>query len=353
MATYVLLAMSPLLISVFFTGLNKNNKKKRNYLIVCGTILVLFMGLRSKYVGSTDTYNYVRMMQRALSYSSWNEYYNDDGVEKGFQFFVFCLSRVFKSPQMLLFVTSLIFVVAIMYCIYKNSHNVVLSTVMYITLGLMQFDMQGMRQALAMAICMFAFEFVKKRKLIPFVLLIVLATQMHRTAVVFAIIYFVAMLSYNWRSLLLIAVGSGVIFYFADSLMAFANDVFETEYSQTVDSGGFVATAIYVLIVLFAMIFSKSLKREKKEKPETTIMFLTIVGMLSYIMRYVGVGIAERISYYFMFGQILLLPNTISKLDIEYKTLINAAVYVLCIGLFIYRLSGSDFIPYNFFWSYV
>lgn len=353
MATYVLLAMFPILLSVFFPRVNERKKLKRIYITICGIILVLFMGLRSQYVGSADSSHYYAMMERAIVRSSWQEYYDADYVEAGFQFFVYCLSRVFKSPQMLLFVTSLIFVVAIMYCIYKNSNNVVLSTVMYITLGLMQFDMQGMRQALAMAICMFAFEFVKKRKLIPFVLLIILATQLHRTAFVFAVIYFIAMLSYNWWSLLLIAAGSGVIFYFADSLMAFANDVFETEYAQEIDSGGFVATAIYVLIVLFAMIFSKNLKREKGEKPQTTIMFLTIVGMLSYIMRYVGVGIAERISYYFMFGQILLLPNTISKLDIEYKTLINAAVYVLCIGLFIYRLSSSDFIPYNFFWSYV
>lgn len=361
MITYVLLASFPLLLSVIFPGVKENDKKKRKYLFLCGTVLVLFMGLRTKYLGSTDTYNYYNMMQRAILHTSWDSYYNDDGVEKGFQFFVYILSRIFDSPQMLLFVTSLIFVVAALYCIYKNSENVVLSTVMYITLGLMQFEMQGMRQALAMAICMFAFEFVKKKKLIPFALLVILAVQMHRTALVFAIVYFLTLLSYNWWSMLLIAVGSGVVFYFADTIMEFANDIFETEYAYTIDSGGFVATAIYILIVVFAMLFNKGLKNEKRlknnknekiDKTQTYIMYITIIGMLSYIMRYVGVGIAERISYYFMFGQILLLPNTVEKLEAEYRVVINAAIYILCIGLFMYRLNGTEFIPYNFFWAH-
>lgn len=351
MLTYILLAISPLLLCVFFPRLNESDKRKKKYLTLCGIILILFMGLRSKFVGSTDTYNYYNMMQKALLCNSWSEFYNDDGVESGFQFFVYCLSRVFDSSQMLLFVTSVIFVVAVLYCIYKNSDNVVLSTVMYITLGLMQFEMQGMRQALAMAISMVAFEYVKQRKIIPFALLIILATQLHRTAFVFIAMYFIAILSYNWWSLLLIAVGTGVIFSNAGVLMAFANDVFDTDYSQTIDSGGFVATAIYVLIILFAMLFNTKLKKEKEEKNHTTIMFLTIIGMISYVMRYVGVGIAERISYYFMFGQLLLLPNTVSVFKEEQRKLINAAIYVLCIGLFIYRLNGSDFIPYKFFWS--
>ena len=351
MVTYILLAIFPILLCVFFPDLNNNDHKKRKYLIICGIVLVLFMGLRSQYVGSADSSHYYAMMERAIARGSWQEYYDADYVEAGFQFFVYCLSRVFDSSQMLLFITSLIFVVAALYCIYKNSQNVVMSIVMYITLGLMQFDMQGMRQALAMAICMFAFEFVKKKKLIPFVLLVVLATQLHRTAFVFIAIYFIAMLSYNWWSLLLLAAGSGVVFYFADSIMAFANDIFETEYAYTIDSGGFVATAIYILIVFLAMIFNKKIKSETDDKTQTTIMFLTIVGMVSYIMRYVGVGIAERISYYFMFGQILLLPNTTSNLKIEFRTVINIAVYILCIGLFVYRLNGSDFIPYRFFWN--
>lgn len=351
MVIYALVAIAPLLLSIFFPKVNENVKRKRIYLILCGIVLVLFLGLRSKYLGSTDAYNYYNHMERALLYNSWEAYYRPDFVESGFQFFVYCLSRVFNSSQWLFVITGAIFIIAVLYCTYKNSENVVLSTVMYITLGIMQFQMQGMRQAMAMAICMFAFEFVKKKKLIPFVLLVVLAMQFHRTSIVFIVIYFIALMPYRWWSLLLIAISSGVVFAYTDRLMIFANDLFETDYAQTIDSGGFVATAIYVLIIGFAMLFNQRALHNKVDRTASTVMFLTIMGFASYVMRYFGAGISERISFYFMFGQIILLPNTIKHIPAEFRKITNIAVYVLCIALFMYRLRGSDFVPYEFFWN--
>lgn len=341
----------PLLFSVFFPKMNEYDKRKRKYLVLCGIVLILFIGLRSRFVGSEDSFNYYNMMRRALLCESWQEYFDPDYVEEGFQFLVFCLSRIFNSAQFLFIASGIIFVVAVCYCIYKNSENVVLSMTMYVTLGIMQFQMQGMRQSVAMAICMVSFEFVKKKKIIPFALLVILAMQFHRTAVVIAAIYVVSILAYNVWSILLLAICSGVVFAYTDQLMAFANDLFETDYSQTIDSGGFIATAIYVLIIVFAMIFYRKEMSQKKDKTASTIMFVTILGFVSYIMRYFGVAISERISFYFMFGQLLLLPNAIKKLPAEYQKPMEFAITILCIALFLYRLNGSAFIPYKFFWS--
>lgn len=351
MIIYALVAIMPLLFSFFFPKVNDNPKRKRKYLILCGIVLVLFMGLRSKFVGSEDCVNYYNMMNRAIVRETWAEFYNPDGVETGFQLFIFTISRLFNNAQMVFVVSAIIITASVFYTIYKNSENVVLSVVMFITLGIMQFQMQGMRQAVAMAVCMVAFEFVKKKKIIPFILLVVFAMQFHRTAIVFIIIYFVALMPYKWWSMLLLAIGSGVVFAYTESLMIFANDLFESDYAQTIDSGGFVATAIYVLIIGFAMVFNQRALHNKVERTASTVMFLTIIGFASYVMRYFGAGISERISFYFMFGQIILLPNTIKHIPAEYRKITNMAVYLLCIALFIYRLRGSDFIPYEFFWN--
>lgn len=351
MIIYAFIAIMPLLFSVFFPKMNEYDKRKRRYLTLCGIVLILFIGLRSRFVGSEDSFNYFNHMKRALLYDTWSGFYNEDGIEGGYQFFVYTISRFLNHPQYLFVVTGVIYIVAVCYCIYKNSENVVLSMVMYITIGIMQFQLQGMRQAIAMAICMVSFEFVKKKKVIPFALLVILAMQFHRTAVVIAAIYVVSMLSYNVWSILLLAICSGVVFAYTDQLMAFANDVFETDYAQTIDSGGFIATAIYVLIIVFAMFFYRKELLQKKDKTPSTIMFVTILGFVSYIMRYFGAGISERISFYFMFGQILLLPNTIKKMPAEYRKIVEYAVSVLCIALFLYRINSSAFVPYQFFWQ--
>ena len=351
MIIYAFIAIMPLLFSVFFPKMNEYDKRKRRYLVLCGIVLILFIGLRSRFVGSEDSFHYFNHLKRALLHDSWQDYYRSDYVEGGFQFFVYVLSRIFDHPQYLFVVTGMIYVIAVCYCIYKNSENVVLSMTMYITLGIMQFQMQGMRQAIAMAICMVSFEFVKKKKIIPFALLVLLAMQFHRTAVVIAAIYVVSILAYNVWSILLLAICSGVVFAYTDQLMAFANDVFETDYSMTIDSGGFIATAIYILIIVFAMFFYRKELQQKKDKTASTIMFVTILGFVSYIMRYFGVLISERISFYFMFGQLLLLPNAIKKMPAEYRKVVEYAVSVLCIALFLYRIRGSNFVPYQFFWQ--
>lgn len=351
MIIYAFIAIMPLLFSVFFPKMNEYDKRKRRYLTLCGIVLILFIGLRSRFVGSEDSFNYFNHMKRALLCDSWSDFYNEDGIESGYQFFVYTISRFLHHPQYLFVVTGVIYIVAVCYCIYKNSENVVLSLTMYITIGIMQFQLQGMRQAIAMAICMVSFEFVKKKKIIPFALLVLLATQFHRTAVVIAAIYVVSILAYNVWTILLLAGVSGVVFAYTDQLMAFANDVFETDYSQTIDSGGFIATAIYVLIIVFAMIFYRKEMSQKKDKTASTIMFITILGFISYIMRYFGAVISDRISFYFMFGQLLLLPNAIKKMPAEYRKIVEYAVSVLCIALFLYRLNGTPFVPYKFFWS--
>ncbi len=351
MILYFLVAISPLIFSYFFPKLNSDPKSKKRFLVLCGIVLVLFIGLRSQFVGSEDSINYYNHMRRALLVDSWNMYYNPNGIEKGFQVFVYILSRIFNSPQMLFVATAVIYSVSILYCIYKNSDNVTLSTVMYITLGLMQFEIQGMRQAIAMSICILAYEFAKKHKILPFAILVLLAALFHRTAIVFAITYFITMLPYNWIILIGLGLGSGILLVYSAPLMELANDIFETNYAQTIDSGGFVATAIYIIIIAMGMMFYRKELYNKNNKNQATIMYLTIISFTCYIMRYFGAGISERISFYFMFAQCLLLPNTIKNISKDYKQFVSIAAYAICILLFLYRLRGSSFVPYRFFWN--
>lgn len=351
MLIYAFVAIMPLLFSILFPRMNDYPKRKRKYLVICGIVLVLFIGLRSRFVGSEDSLNYYNHMKRALLYDTWERFYDPDGIESGYQLFVYTISRIFDSPQFLFVVTGVIFVVSVCYCIYKNSDNVVLSLTMYITLGIMQFQLQGMRQGIAIAICIFSFEFVKRKKFILFVLFVILAMQFHRTAIVIAAMGVVSLLAYNIWTIILLSTVSGVLFAFSDQLMAFANDVFETDYNMTIDSGGFIATAIYVLIIGFAMYFYRKEMVQKKDKTASAIMFITILGFVSYVMRYFGAVISDRISFYFMFGQLLLLPNAIKKMPVEYRKPVEYAVCILSIALFLYRLNGTPFVPYEFFWQ--
>lgn len=349
MVFYIALAVFPLVVQLYFRNIYVDKEQKRNFLIIVGIFLFLFLALRSRYIGSTDTYNYYNMMIRAINSEKWDLYYNENGVEKGFQLFTFLLSRVFRNPQWIIVVSSALYVVSICYFIYHNSADAPLSMVLYITIGLMVFEMQGMRQAMAMSICLFAYEAIKRKRLIIYVLLVLLAMQFHRTALVFFIIYPLTKLKYDYKGISIVCLGALFSVVFSELIVNVANDVFESKYNRTVNAGGFVATAIYILILIFTVFFNRELKHSGNNKD---LFYTLIVATCCYILRYFGAQAAERISFYFMFSQIALLPNSMKRMREVEKAPIRTTIIILAIFLFIYRLSDSDLIPYYFYWKW-
>ena len=138
----------------------------------------------------------------------------------------------------------------------------------------------------------------------------------------------------------------------------YGNQLIDREYGQTVDSGGFVALATYIIIIFAAFVFMPMKKRhtgtdslQKEVCSDSFFLALTMIGCCFYFMRYIGTRALERISFYFMFGQLITLPSVIKNFDEKSRILINVLVIVLSISLFAYRLNGSDLLPYRFFWQ--
>lgn len=308
--------------------------------------MLLIMGCRYNGLGSTDTARYYLGMEYAISSDSWSEYYHPDRSESGFQMFVFLLSRVFTHPQWLLAITSLIFIVSIFYFIDRNSNEIAVSTSLYITLGMMIFQLQGMRQALAMSLCLFAYELARKKKLIWFLLVVFLAATFHQTAIVFVIVYLLANLRLSVRNVIFVAVISFVAVFFSIPLVDIANNLFDKSYDGAVESGGLVATAIYVLALIVCCIYYST----HKEDARSPLVYVMIVGAATYFMRYTGVQIAERISFYFAFSQIALIPVAV-QFDPKAKSITRGIIVLLGVALLAYRLGDSGFLPYAFFWD--
>ncbi len=348
MLIYIAVAAMPAMLALAFGDLTEKCKK-RNYLIVCGILLFFFMALRSYSVGSVDTRNYMNGMSQAIHANSWKDFYNPKGVEVGFQMYAFLLSRVFDNAQWIVVISSALFVFLTFWFIYKNSEDVALSATLYITLGVMTFCMQGMRQAIAMCLCLIAYELAQKRKLILFALIIVLASLFHQTAIIFIIVYFAPLVKFNFQSFVCFSGVSILAILGSNTIISIANEVFDKEYELSVDSGGFFAVATYVVIILVALLFNKKLK--DGDHAESMMFYITFLGLTCYVMRYFSVQQAERISFYFLFGQMILLPNSMQHLTTRERQISKLAAYVLAICLFLYRLNGSDFVPYEFFWQ--
>jgi len=347
MLIYIFLAIFPIALGLFFPKKETDRKQRVMYFAICGAVMLLIMGCRYNGLGSVDTYHYYVRMKDAISCSSWRAFFDPDLYESGFQLFVFILSRIFNHPQWLLVISSLIYIIATFYFIDRNSNDIALSITLYITLGLWTFHLQGMRQSIAMSICLFAYELAKQKKLFKFLAAVLLATTFHQTAIVFLLIYLLVNLKFEKKRIIAVSIFSVVAVAFSVPLVDIANELFNEDYSGAVDSGGYVATAIYIIAVLVCCLYYV----KRKEDVRSTLVFVLIIGLATYVMRYTGVMIAERISFYFIFSQIALIPISIKIFVPNQRGCVRLLVVALAVVLFVYRLPTSGFLPYAFFWN--
>lgn len=345
MVIYIALAVFPVFLGVFFPRLHESKKQKRQFYLICGFVMLLIMGLRYYGLGSSDTLNYYNAMKRAIESISWENFYNPDYFEIGAQLFIYSLSRILKDPQWLMVITSLIYIVAIFYFIDNNSNDIPLSITLYISLGLMIFNLQGMRQSIAMSICLFAYEQAKRKHLIKFLVLIIIAVTFHQTAIVFLPVYIVCRLRFSYKNMLIMFLISLLVITNASRIMFIANSLFDRSYNTAIDQGGFVAMLIYIIILIITLFFDYQLKDGNTKIP---LLYILIIGLVSYMLRYFGTLAAERISFYFMFSQLALLPNSQYFVVKQQRKIMRIIILVLAVALMAYRLHGSEFVPYRF-----
>jgi hypothetical protein len=283
-----------------------------------------------------------------MPYASLQEFMDVSDMESGYLFTVWCLSRVFPSAQYLFVLTGLLFSFAICRTVYLNSENVMVSMIMCICLGLYNFMIQGLRQAIAMSICMLAIEACKKRKLFKFLLLILLAFIFHRTCLVFLPVYFLYGLKFDFKVKFGMVATAGVLLALSPVIVTYGNAFLDRDYVTAVESGAVVAMLIYIIVLATAFIF---LNEKNTDKKDTLFISIAVLGLAFYSMRYIGTQALERISFYFLIGQAIVLPTVIGKFEPRSRKIINMAVCALSIALFVYRLNSTYGIEYMFFWE--
>ena len=199
-----------------------------------------------------------------------------------------------------------------------------------------------------MCICLFAYEQAKRKHLLRFSFLVLFAMAFHQTAIVFFPVYILCRMKFSKAYVFLILIGTAFAIFGADRIMGIANTFFDRTYSNDAESGGYVATLIYVIILLLTLIFDKNLKKGNEQTP---LLYILILGFSAYILRYFGTLIAERISFYFAFSQLALLPN-VKKIFVKRdQCIIRVIIAFFAVALFAYRLNGSNFVPYKFCWN--
>lgn len=243
-------------------------EEAKKWFILCTSfVLFLISGLRHEAVGN-DTFAYMLHFERTLD-TSWSEIFRNflenylnpvstEGKDPAYSVFVKLVGTILPNSRLYLFVIAAIFLTSIGYFIHTFSvdlRSTLFCYVFYISMFYGYLPNSAIRQSLALSIVLFAYCLAFKRNLIWSVLLVLLASTFHKSALL-ALLFFMFIKIKNVKIvyagsfllfLVMLVFSNEISLFFADS----ANDIYSGYLSGSYY--GETSKPIMVVILFFSL----------------------------------------------------------------------------------------------------
>lgn len=362
MGIYIGLIIFILLLSPILNKISTNKEKTQRIILFLGMFAIfLLLALKGTNVG-VDILAYKEQYEIS-KYKSWS---NVEYVyfESGY----ITLTKIFSKAG-ISFQGFLAFVYGtVCFSMYrfikKYSTNFVFSMIIFICYDFFVLSISGIRQMLAMSICLIAYiSFDKKTFLsrIWGVFLVYIASTIHQSAIVFYIIFPLFLIKsdkinfVSYPFLIILSI------FIRPYMWEFINDNMRTlDLSTQITLGGnfiflfIIAIFMYVVNIKNNIFNINFLYNQSAESDITTIQF-TKTSFLSLILHIIFSGHSmTRAAMYVMMFLIPGLPRTINKLDSKTKLLAETFFIIFFICLFYFETllpNKLGLLPYKFFWQ--
>lgn len=338
--------MSFLLLFIIIIHLGCSYIKKNNTnfeLNIFFLAIFVFIGLRAPETG-TDTYGYVvNFMRRgSLNLSDIIKMYSEDN-EIGYLIFTKALYILAPFKQSLLIVQGGIVALAYRYFIKKCCKtNYFFSVLIFMAFGLLNFHMTGIRQSIAMSICMFAYVFIIEKKYFRAVLAIALAATFHLSAIVFTTAFIFGVVwkrNNNLVSTILLCLVMSLSVGTLLSLVSQLREKWNMYATIEGTSNGFIFFVILLIVVVLSEYVKKSIHAD-----EQVHMRVNYVSLILWSGRLIG-RTFERPTLFFIPACMVTLPDVFEHLtNNKYKLLFYLLTIILICSFYMYRYSGIQYI---------
>lgn len=341
-----IICLFPILVAAVLLA-KERIARQRRHLILPLLPLAVLMAFKGEYVGA-DTRSYNDMVFAMLEGTFYStKSYNR--MEIGYKFFLEIISYISDNPQLQYIVYSVFFVISFGYFIKKNVVNSPRFVVLFMGMNLFAFYLTGIRQSIAMMICLFAYEQIKQKKPVKFLLIVGLALLFHKSAVFFLIAYPIAHIQITKDKIplyvgmvLVVAAGNKVLFDFAGGL-------FDIKYGIEETGNGLISVMIMIIITVLSFVRMKPLLNQNPEN--MYLLNLNVIHMTFWVLRLFS-RTAERPSMFYTVFTIVLVERMILTVEQPKRRFLASTAAVCFFGaLFIYRVTGLGLVPYMFFWQ--
>lgn len=353
MGVFIFLFIALVFIKIITNGIHED-KKRLFQAISCFLLLWLIQGLRHESIGIDSATSYRPYFDSIIP--NWHSIFDFDNGFANFEIGFIILNRLFKTvissnTQCFILFTSFLSIAPISFIIYKYSNNIIFSFWIFASLQIYYFGFSGIRQAIAISICCLSFHYIVKKQIPIFVSLVLLASTIHTSALLFLPAYWLyhkVNISSKMLCVSLIGIAFGVF-----SLRSIATTIVSLlfggeKYLSALEIEG--VPSYNLLIIFIVILLASYLSNDEKILKFRSFILVTVAFQsLGLITTY-----ATRIGYYYYVFFPIIIPIIIgtSPFIKEKKIIIGIACILFC--LFFFHVNGNgylDVIPYKFFWE--
>lgn len=325
-----------------------NYKKKENQIsisIIC--LIVLFVGLQNHFTSDYSSY--------LNHFSEINNFHNvlTSIYEIGFDILILLAKKINFGFQTVLLIIAGISIFLKYYVINKISLWPSVSFIIYFIYFFIYNDVSQIRHGLAIALCFLAVLLIKRKKFISLIL-IILASSFHTSALFFLPVLIVDNIKINRKTVflfcLLLVISS---FFNIYSLILYLNNTFLHSSYITFKLNSYGVEPIFPIMqfgfwfrIIFAAYYARS-SLNINDDNQLRIFKIYLLGILIYCLTASISILQSRVSVYYMY---MILPmigdifNNICKKKRKEDLLFFIILFLYLLIKFVFLVNGSYFL---------
>ena len=369
------------------------------YILVCGFV---FKNSKRRFLTAAFIALFVIMAFRSatkIGYDSSSSYYREflniqnigyNWPNPGLPFIMKTIHRFTGDYQWVIIITAAFVCFAYYKLLVKYSENGFISVMWFMGMLFYTFMFSALKQAWAMAFLCFAFDALLEKKIIRYLVFVLLAMFFHFPALIFLPAYWIAKLKIDKSFPIIMFSLFAFVFVFRSRILNMMIETYgsgETKYSSNVQ---FLGTKVIFMILMLAYGFFQYYNRNYNKNHEanqfsTLMYFMGIAAVIQTFCFYNN--IFERLADYYYQFSILFVPLILSSKqydsnkiqdskpqlsnaagsgevllqdglakysvgNVDIGIVIYAVITVFCVYRYVtYMINDAHFSPFYFFWQ--
>lgn len=334
----------------------RNNKKW--ICIISSAILWMLLAFRNISMGLGDTENVYFPYFKMISDMNLKDIFLYQFMtDKGFYILMKIITIFTNNYQICIAILAIPFIYFVMRQIYEYSENIIFSIIIFVSLYY-AYAFFLLRQVIAMGIIIYSYKYIKEKKIIKFIGMVIVAGLFHSTALIFLIAYPICnYIKPGYKNYFFIFIAFILGKHMTDILLKIFSviPVF-SRYAYSIEKGFYNTTStpsVWGLIITLLILVVSFYFYKKSKKEDNNINILINLSTLGSIIYCFSSSIAEfyRVALYFSVFNILLLPNALNLYENnKTRKLITIVSMIMFILYFFVRTTfNTNIYPYTIF----